>query len=146
MLGVASEAAVLEAAERLAAILNDTDKQQFLEQMGSLKLNMVAKFNVFQQKMRSHRDRLPKQVADSLELTVHAVAEFLRISRNDAGHPTGVRSTAKNVFLSCKCSFSTRGSFTPSSPDQTALGRCVAPDLRGQPARNHIRTPIHEIS
>jgi hypothetical protein len=98
MLGVASEAAVLEAAEGLAAILNDTEKQQFLEQMASPKLNMVAKFNVFQQKMRSHRDRLPKQVADSLELTVHAVAEFLRVSRNDAGHPTGVKIDREECF------------------------------------------------
>jgi hypothetical protein len=43
-----------------------TEKQQVLEQMASPKLNMVAKFNVFQQKMRSHRDRLPKQVADPI--------------------------------------------------------------------------------
>jgi hypothetical protein len=123
MLGVASEAAVLEAAEGLAAILNDTERQQFLDQMGSPKLNMVAKFSVFQQKMRSHRDRLPKQVADSLELTVHAVAEFLRVSRNDAGHPTGVKIS---VFRSCKCSSSTHGSYTPSRRDERRSGYCLA--------------------
>lgn len=89
MLGVASEAAVLEAATSFAGGMPEAESKRFLETVNSRKQNFVTKFAVFQDKLRSKKSELPDELADGLELTVHAVADLLRVFRNDVGHPTG---------------------------------------------------------
>lgn len=98
MLGVASEAAVLEAAQALASVLHDTERKQYLEHLQSPKLSMVAKFGLFQQKVRSHQGDLPAALVEGIDLTVHSVSDSLRIFRNEAGHPTGVAVTRDDAF------------------------------------------------
>lgn len=95
MLGVASEAAILEAAISLASGMPDAESRRFLETVNSRKQNFVAKFTAFQEKLRSRRNGLPGELADGLELTIHAVADLLRAYRNDVGHPTG-RSVSRD--------------------------------------------------
>lgn len=89
MLGVASEAAILEAATSFASEMPEAESKQFLKTVNSRKQNFITKFAMFQDKLRSKKNELPDELADGLELTVHAVADLLRVSRNDAGHPTG---------------------------------------------------------
>ncbi len=89
MLGVASEAAVLEVALALARVMDDTEAKPYLETINARKQNFVAKFEAFSQKLRSKRNLLPEELADGLDLTLNAVTDLLRVSRNDAGHPTG---------------------------------------------------------
>lgn len=95
MLGVASEAAVLEVALALAGVMNETEAKPYLETINARKQNFVAKFEVFAQKLRSRKNLLPEDLADGLDLTLNAVTDLLRVSRNDAGHPTG-RSIDRN--------------------------------------------------
>lgn len=89
MLGVASEAAVLEVALALAGAMNATEAKPYLDTINARKQNFVAKFEVFAQKLRSKKSLLPEDLADGLDLTLNAVTDLLRVSRNDAGHPTG---------------------------------------------------------
>lgn len=89
MLGVASEAMVLEVAATLVRSLPEGESLKFRETLNSKKQGFMAKFTAFQDKVRSRRDGLPEDVANGLDLTVHAVADLIRVYRNDAGHPTG---------------------------------------------------------
>jgi hypothetical protein len=99
MLGVASEAMVIEAASSFACALSDSEAGPFLETIGSRKQNFVAKFAAFQQKLRSRKQELPDELADGLDLTVHAVGDLLRVYRNDAGHPTANRIDRDAAFI-----------------------------------------------
>ena len=96
MLGVASEAAVLEVALALAGVMNDTEAKPYLETIHARKQNFVAKFEVFAQKLRSKKSLLPEDLAD---LTLNAVTDLLRVSRNDAGHPTGRGVDRDDCFI-----------------------------------------------
>ena len=96
MLGVASEAAVLEVALALAGVMNDAEAKPYLETINARKQNFVAKFEVFAQKLRSKKSLLPEDLAD---LTLNAVTDLLRVSRNDAGHPTGRGIDRDDCFI-----------------------------------------------
>jgi hypothetical protein len=98
MIGVASEALVFEAGDALAALLNESERKHYLEQLRSLRLSTIAKFAIIQQKMRSHIDDLPAELADGLDLTINSVTDFLRTSRNAAGHPTGAKMDREDGF------------------------------------------------
>jgi hypothetical protein len=99
MLGVASEAAVLEVALALAGAMTDTEAKPYLETINAHKQNFVAKFEVFAQKLRSKKSLLPEDLADGLDLTLNAVTDLLRVSRNDAGHPTGRGMDRDDCFI-----------------------------------------------
>ena len=88
MLGVASEAAVLEVASSFATTLPEVESRRFMECIGSPRQNITAKFSAFRAKLQSRKNELPKELKEGLDLTVHSVADLLRTYRNDAGHPT----------------------------------------------------------
>ena len=88
MLGVASEAAVLEVASSFATTLPEVESRRFMECIGSRRQNITAKFSAFRDKLQSRKNELPSQLKEGLDLTVNSVADLLRTCRNDAGHPT----------------------------------------------------------
>ena len=88
MLGVASEAAVLEVASSFATMLSEVESRRFMECIGSRRQNITAKFSAFREKLQSRKNELPSELKDGLDLTVSSVADLLRTYRNDAGHPT----------------------------------------------------------
>jgi hypothetical protein len=99
MLGVASEAAVLEVAAALATIMKASEANSYLQTINAKRQNYIAKFDIFQQKLRSKKRLLPEDVADGLDLTMNAVSDLLRIYRNDAGHPTGMLVDRDDCFI-----------------------------------------------
>jgi len=99
MLGVASEAAVLEVATALTKLMTETERHSYLQVIEARKQNYVAKFEAFQQKLRSKKDRLPEELSDGLDLTLNAVADLLRLYRNDAGHPSGKKVDRGDCFI-----------------------------------------------
>ena len=98
MLGVASEAAVLEAATSFAKQLPSADSRRFLETMESRRQNITAKFSIFRTKLQSKKHELPRELAESFDLTVSSVADLLRTHRNDAGHPTSRRIDRDDAY------------------------------------------------
>ena len=99
MVGVASEAAVLDVAASLVNAMKESEAGPYLETINAKKKNYIAKFELFQQKLRSKKDLLPEEVAGGLELTINAVGDLLRVYRNDAGHPTGLLVERDECFI-----------------------------------------------
>ena len=94
MLGVA-----LEVATALTRIMTEPERPHYLQVIELRKQNYVATFEAFQQKLRSKKDRLPKELSDGLDLTLNAVADLLRLYRNDAGHPSGKKVDRGDCFI-----------------------------------------------
>lgn len=86
MLGVASEQAFRGLAEAFVTITDGHDGK-----LGRLLLNprstYAARFEEFRKRLAPVRLELPHDLADVL--TLDAVAELLRVTRNSVGHPTG---------------------------------------------------------
>lgn len=99
MLGIASEAAVLEVALALARVMKNPEAKPYLETINSRRQNFVAKFDTFAQKLRSKKNSIPEDLADGLDLTLNSVADLLRVSRNDAGHPTQKTINRDDSFI-----------------------------------------------
>lgn len=86
MLGVASEQAFRGLAEAFVDANGEQDRR-----LGRLLLNprstCATRFEEFRKRLEPLRSTLPHDLADVL--TLDAVAELLRITRNSVGHPTG---------------------------------------------------------
>ena len=98
MLGVASEAAVLEVAAALAQTMREEKKQQYLKQLEAPTRSYNAKFEDFRKKLESRKDSMPEELTTNLDLTMNSVGELLRVYRNNAGHPTGQGASRHDCF------------------------------------------------
>lgn len=99
MLGVASEAAFIETATAFADWLQPGKTQDNLRQTLDGRAVYVAKFDEFRKRLEAHKGELPDDLRDGLTLTMDAVLDLLRVSRNDAGHPTGRRISREDQFV-----------------------------------------------
>ena len=98
MLGVASEAVVLEVAVTLGRALQGREAQQYLQVIEARRPSYIAKFEAFRKKLESKKIWFPDELTDSLDLTMNSVGELLRIYRNRAGHPTGDAVDRRDCF------------------------------------------------
>ena len=98
MVGVASEAAFYEMAPSFGAWLQETERRAFLTKLGGIS-SYAVKFDEFRRRIDGKKDRLPPELSDSLNLTLNAVLEALRLYRNDAGHPRGKTIDRETAFL-----------------------------------------------
>ena len=98
MLGVASEAAVLEVAAALAQTMREEKRRQYLEQLEAPNRSYNAKFEDFRKKLKSRTDSMPEELTTNLDLTMNSVGELLRVYRNNAGHPTGKVASRHDCF------------------------------------------------
>lgn len=100
MLGVASEAAVLEVASALGKTLQGNEAQKYLERIDGRRTNYLPKFEAFRRKLESKKGCLPSELTDGLDLAMNSVADLLRVYRNDLGHPTGKTLNQQDCFIS----------------------------------------------
>lgn len=89
MLGVASERAFQLLAEAFASWLPGSEAKRFRETFDNPRTQYVVKFAEFRKRIEPHKGDLPPEFADSMALTLDSVLDLLRITRNEAGHPTG---------------------------------------------------------
>ncbi|HEY4897562.1 MAG TPA: hypothetical protein VII01_15940 [Solirubrobacteraceae bacterium] len=88
MLGVAAEHVFGRVAEAfVAGAPCDTEKLRKL--LGTQSATYHQRFNEFRKRLEPIRPSLPDGLADSI--TLDAVADLLRVTRNAAGHPSGRR-------------------------------------------------------
>ena len=87
MLGVASEAAFLEMADSSVKWIGASGEK--LRDVLDSKQPYVKKFDEFRKRIEPRKIDLPSDLVDGMSLTFDSVLDLLRISRNDAGHPTG---------------------------------------------------------
>lgn len=97
MLGVAAEACMLETANAFVGWLGSS--------AGKLKAILknprtfyVAKLEEFQKRLSVAKSSLPPELSDNLDLDVTAVIQLIRLTRNDAGHPTGRKINHEDAF------------------------------------------------
>jgi hypothetical protein len=99
MLGVASEAAMLEMAAKLAEYSGDQKLQQTID-------DPRAAYNKTFQEVRrcldGQKHGLPQELTDGMSLTFDSVLDLLRINRNDAGHPSGKHFDRSDCFISLR--------------------------------------------
>ncbi len=99
MLGVASEAAFLEMAQASVNWLQSSGQklQAFLD---NPRMPYVKKFREFRKRIEPQKHKLPTELADGMSLTFDSVLDLLRISRNEAGHPTGKIVSREDQYIS----------------------------------------------
>lgn len=98
MLGVASEAAFLEMAEAFVFFLQGKERDGFQNILRSHKM-YSDKFIEFRKRVAPHRNELPDEIADNMELTFNSILDLLRIHRNESGHPTGKVISKEDAFI-----------------------------------------------
>ena len=97
MLGVASEAAFLEMAYASVNWLGASGQK--LKEVLDSKQPYVKKFSEFRNKIEPRKVDLPSELVDGMSLTFDSVLDLLRISRNDAGHPTGKQLLREDQYI-----------------------------------------------
>jgi hypothetical protein len=100
MLGVASEAIVLEVAPALARTMQEKKKLEYLAELKSPRRSYNAKFERFRKQLNLKKDSMPEELTRKLDLTMNSVGELLRVHRNDAGHPTGTEESRHSCLAS----------------------------------------------
>jgi hypothetical protein len=88
MLGVASERAFLLLGEAAADWIGGGEGDNLRDVLRGSR-NFLVKFSEFRKRIEPKKRDLPDEFSDSMALDLDAVLDLLRISRNDAGHPTG---------------------------------------------------------
>jgi hypothetical protein len=88
MLGVASERVVNELAVSMVQSFGPS-AEKLRKAVENPRASQSARFEEARKLLDSHRGRVPEGLADSLSLD--AVTDLLRLTRNDAGHPTGTK-------------------------------------------------------
>jgi hypothetical protein len=86
MLGVASEQAFLQLARTVAAALAP-NASRLAKALENPRASQHSRFVELRKLLEPRRPQLPHELADTL--TLDAVSDLLRITRNEAGHPTG---------------------------------------------------------
>jgi len=99
MLGVASEAAFLEMAQASVNWLGGAGKN-LQEVLRDPRQRYVRKFEEFRKRIEPRKADLPPELVDGMSLTFDSVLDLLRISRNDAGHPTGKVVSREDQYIS----------------------------------------------
>lgn len=90
MLGVASEKAFLTLLEAFTnALIDPTKKQRFQNLQDSIQTK--RKFDQLKNEIIAIRSTLPRELSEDLESQFDGIFNLVRITRNDAGHPTGRR-------------------------------------------------------
>jgi hypothetical protein len=99
MLGVASEAAFLEMAQASVDWLG-TAGQKLQAILDNPRQSYVDKFREFRKRIEPRKPELPTELADGMSLTFDSVLDLLRVSRNEAGHPTGKSILREDQYIS----------------------------------------------
>lgn len=96
--GVARRGAVLEMARAFARSSILPGDRMKLSNLIEGSRNFVQKFVEVRSRLQSVRPQLPEAIADSLALNLDAIADLLRVNRNEAGHPTGQKFDRADAF------------------------------------------------
>ena len=97
MLGVAAEAATLEISDAFT-LWAGRSADQLRAHLANRKTFYIAKLEEFQKRLAVAKPQIPGELSDSLDLYVNSVLQLIRITRNEAGHPTSRRLDRDECF------------------------------------------------
>jgi len=91
MLGAASEKAFNILFDTYLSAIQDANRKSRLQSVQDRFIK--PKFEAFRRDFETVKKSLPKELSENVELQLDAVFNLIRITRNDAGHPTGTKIT-----------------------------------------------------
>jgi len=97
MLGVAAEACMLETADAFVNWSGEPAKK-LRAMLENRRTSYITKLEEFQKRLTTAQSLLPRELSDNLDLDVTAVLQLIRLTRNDAGHPTGRKIDREGAF------------------------------------------------
>jgi hypothetical protein len=100
MLGVAAERGFQTLGEAFANWLPASESQAFGKIFENARTTYVEKFREFRKRLEPHKPDLPVEFTENMSLNLDVVLDLLRVSRNEAGHPTGKRVIEGDAYTS----------------------------------------------
>lgn len=98
MLGVASEKGILLLAEAYTNAIIDPSRKQKIQKEIDDTQSIFTKFNILKKEFDLIKKDLRTKVGDDIDLQLNSVFDLIRITRNDAGHPTGAKVDRRRVY------------------------------------------------
>ena len=100
-LGAASEKAFILLHESLTNALKDPEKiDRFTKLQHEIGTN--SKFNKVNQEILSHKKKMPPIVKENLNTYLNTIFNVIRVTRNEAGHPTGKTPPRDTTFVNLR--------------------------------------------
>jgi len=96
-LGAASEQAMLLLIEAFSEAISDTQERASFRK-SIQKQGIYEKYKKFREKFDAIRNSLPPELTREIDVFLDGIFNFLRINRNEAGHPTGIAMNKKVVY------------------------------------------------
>jgi hypothetical protein len=98
MLGVASEATFYQLFNWL---LNNAIDSQFKSSLSNIqnRNDLKGKFNLVYNELMKRKNQFDSEVRDNMETNLRGIFHFIRLQRNDTGHPTGKLVGRDQMFI-----------------------------------------------
>ena len=95
-LGVASEQVILNLTDALVEAIGDPqEKADFKRRIEGRFI--YGKHKALREKIEDKKTQLPAKITENLDVYLDAIFNFIRLNRNEAGHPTGATVSKKTV-------------------------------------------------
>lgn len=98
-LGAASERAMLLLIDNFADSIKDSKEKEKLQEKMEKKF-IYSKYKIFMEKFKKKKiqKKLPVELKMNLETYLEGIFDFIRLNRNEAGHPTGMKVNKKFIY------------------------------------------------
>jgi hypothetical protein len=99
MLGCASEQVIVSLGDAFIVAMGDEVHQKFVDSFRSPRTKFSDKLSKLRDNLLPRKNGLPEPIQGKFEQALHTMAEFIRLTRNDAGHPTGVEMSGEQARI-----------------------------------------------
>jgi hypothetical protein len=98
MLGVASEKGILLLIEAYINAIDDASRKEKMQKEMDESFSILSKFKVLDREFNLIKKDLRANVADDIDIQVNSIFNLIRITRNDAGHPTEAKIDRRRAY------------------------------------------------
>ena len=101
MLGVAAEAVFYQLFEWMK---NNATNPTFIKKIERVEkqLSTKNKQDIIFTEIKQYKDKLDPTISENIETNLDGIGNFIRLQRNDSGHPTGTRKSRDEVFVNLR--------------------------------------------
>lgn len=97
-LGAASERAMLLLIDAFVDSVQDSEKKERLQRKMEKNLFIYSKYKIFMEEFDKIKKTLPDDLKKNVETYLEGIFGFIRINRNNTGHPTGMKVKKKVIY------------------------------------------------
>ena len=99
MLGCAAEKLICVLFDSYLTWLEKLSEKEYTKLKNAESRNIARKFEELTSSIKSHKTEIPAELLSDYDLTVNSFFTIIRKNRNDAGHPTGKRTSREELQL-----------------------------------------------